>query len=224
MMEYEDRGEWQARPPKRKPHNIKATGIIFNHHTVGQQAGGARSVREIQAFHMDVKGWNDVAYNWLYDDDGAIFEGRGWFVAGGATKGWNTMSHSFAYMGNTMTHVPSNAAKQAQRRLTDEAVRLMGPQQQRAHNEVRATLCPGTNLLAWLAAGRPVDREIMATAWQDEPAFDLAIQMAYELTGPNRRTPTGEDRAYWLMRFTAGDDPAWLIAACKDGLSKENPA
>ena len=222
-MEHTDRTEWQAKSSKRKFFTIRPTSIIFNHHTVGQQRGGMTAVREIQSFHQNEKGWNDIAYNWLYDDWGEIFEGRGWMKAGGATKGWNTLSHSFAYLGNTELREPTEAAKQAHHRLTNEAVRLMGPQQQRKHRDVSATACPGKNLVAWLDAGRPIEDEIMEVAWQDEPAFDAAIITAYETTAPNRRTPSGEERAYWLFRFQAGDDPTWLVAACKDGLRSEVP-
>src|SRR6266496_2949555 len=34
-------------------------------------------VRNIQAYHMDVKGWSDIAYNFLACPHGYVFEGRG---------------------------------------------------------------------------------------------------------------------------------------------------
>lgn len=58
-------------------------------------------MRQIQAFHMDTRGWSDIAYNFCVDDDGTIYEGRGAFAAGGHTKGDNTTSHAICIMGNT---------------------------------------------------------------------------------------------------------------------------
>ena len=223
-MKFQSRADWGARPPTRR-HSIKPNQLMFLHHTVGTKQVGGLVVRNIQRDHQNRQGWTDIAYNWLVDEAGTIYQGRGWFVAGGATKGWNTWSHSIAYMGNSMTTIPSNAALKAIKVVIAEATRLQGPQTVRPHNAAVNTLCPGTHLEAWLRAGRPTTttpKEIANMAsWQDEPAFDLAIQAAYETTGPNRRTPSGEERDYWLRRFNDADDPAWLIAACKNGLRSE---
>jgi len=225
-MKFQSRADWGAALPTRT-HNIKPNRLLFLHHTVGSKAVGGRIVRNIQRDHQIDRNWSDIAYNWLVDEAGTIYQGRGWFVAGGATKGWNTWSHSIAYMGNSMTTRPSDAALKSINVVIAEATRLQGTQTVRSHNDVVATLCAGTHLDAWLEAGRPTTTTTKETsdmaAWQDEPAFDLAIQAAYETAGPNRRTPSGEERAYWLQRFNDADDPAWLIAACKNGLRSEPP-
>jgi hypothetical protein len=222
-MMYLTRSDWAARPPKRPLHTIKPTELLFVHHAAGYRNGGPSAIRAIQRLHQDEKGWNDIAYNWLVDDTGAIFEGRGWFKAGGATKGWNTWSISICYVGNAELYRPTEAALSGIAAVGAEAERLMGPQQWRPHNSVSATLCPGAHLLKWLGDGRPVEGDEMAMAWQDEVAFDLGIISKYETTGPNKRTPTYDERSYWLGRYTNGDDPAWLLAACAEGLSKEEP-
>lgn len=61
-------------------------------------------MRDIQRFHMDTKGWSDIAYSYCVDTDGKIYEGRGARVAGGHTKGDNTTSHAICLMGNFENH------------------------------------------------------------------------------------------------------------------------
>ncbi|XP_052131756.1 peptidoglycan-recognition protein 1-like [Frankliniella occidentalis] len=36
----------------------------------------------MQAKHMDVWGFEDIAFNFVLTDDGQVFEGRGWCVQG----------------------------------------------------------------------------------------------------------------------------------------------
>jgi hypothetical protein len=59
---------------------------------------------------MDSRGWNDIAYSFLVDDDGTIYEGRGVGVAGGHTAGDNTRSHAACLMGNFEARQPTDAA------------------------------------------------------------------------------------------------------------------
>jgi hypothetical protein len=76
------RGEWGARPPKR-PYRYEPATHLAIHHTATAGPGAADSdrrcaaaVRAIQAFHMDVRGWNDIGYNYLVCQTGTIFQGR----------------------------------------------------------------------------------------------------------------------------------------------------
>lgn len=222
-MIYQTRSDWRAHQPRRAFHTIRPTKILFLHHAAGYQWGGALAVREIQALHQDDRGWKDIAYNWLVDAAGTIFEGRGWFKAGGATKGWNTWSHSICYIGNAEQVHPTQAALSSIAAVGAEAERLMGPQSWRPHNSAASTLCPGKHLIAWLNDGRPTQEDEMAAEWQEKVAFVLGVEQAYRHTGPNTREPTPAEVNYWGERYDNGDDPTWLLAALRDGLSKEAP-
>ena len=63
----------------------KVTGAMI-HHTAGTntytQADVPAILRSIQAYHVNGRGWNDIAYNFLIDKFGRAYEGRG----GGVTK------------------------------------------------------------------------------------------------------------------------------------------
>ena len=99
-MRITSRAEWGARPPKRRLTIETPTRELWLHHTAGDHRGAA-GVRNIQDFHMDSRGWSDIAYSYLIDRHTLeIFEGRGAGIAGGHTKGHNTHSHAICVMGN----------------------------------------------------------------------------------------------------------------------------
>lgn len=105
-------------------------------------------VRGIQRFHMDDRGWSDIAYNFLVAEDGRIFEGRGWGWVGAATYNWNSHSHSFCYLG--MGDGPiSEEARKSFRWLRAEHARRYGRSYCKGHRDVRATACPGDWLYRW---------------------------------------------------------------------------
>lgn len=103
------RSDWGARAPKAVYRIALPTPRLWIHHTATEQHGAA-GVRAIQAFHMDSHGWSDIAYSFLVDDDGTIYEGRGAGVAGGHTQGDNTTSHAICLMGNFEDRPPTDRA------------------------------------------------------------------------------------------------------------------
>jgi hypothetical protein len=88
------------------------------HHTVNSNDYSAASVpqmlRSIQAFHQDVRGWDDIAYNFVVDRFGTIWEGRGGgpdrAVVGAHTAGFNTGSVGVSVLGTFDNSAPSAAA------------------------------------------------------------------------------------------------------------------
>jgi hypothetical protein len=104
------RSGWSARPPLRDPTPIETpTPRLWVHHT-GAEQHGAQGVRDIQRYHQASKGWNDIAYSFLIDDDGTIYEGRGAGVAGAHTEGDNSSSHAACLMGNFDERPPTAEA------------------------------------------------------------------------------------------------------------------
>lgn len=78
---------------------------LWLHHSAGAQDAGnnekwADDVNGIQDFHMDERGWSDIAYSFLADETGQLWEGRGAGVIGGHTKGQNATSHGICAIGN----------------------------------------------------------------------------------------------------------------------------
>jgi hypothetical protein len=116
------RAEWGARPPKRRHFIDTPTPRLWLHHTAGALDAGGNGVwwddvRGIQDFHMDVRGWSDIAYSFLVGG-GMVFEGRGVGIAGGHTAGENTESHAICLIGNYEFMHPTDADLQAIADLT----------------------------------------------------------------------------------------------------------
>ena len=106
------RDEWGALPPVRRHLIDLPTPELWLHHSAGAGADEP-TVRRIQDFHMAPppvgRGWSDIAYSFLLDNDAPdvdVFEGRGAGVAGGHTKGRNTVSHGLCVIGNYMSRPP----------------------------------------------------------------------------------------------------------------------
>lgn len=148
-----ERSQWGARAPRGRDHVSWAWRTEFVvHHSAGPTT---QTVRSIQDFHMDGRGWSDLGYNVLVDDDGNAYEGRGWQVAGAHAVGHNTSGIGVCYIGqNAATAV----AKATIRALYDEACERSGRRlEQLCHGDVNETSCPESNLRAWVHNGMPAD-------------------------------------------------------------------
>ncbi len=70
---------------------------IVVHHSALKQSDGPR---EIQQLHFDSQGLADIAYHFLIDDAGVIYEGRDIGVRGAHVGGFNTGSVGICLLGN----------------------------------------------------------------------------------------------------------------------------
>jgi hypothetical protein len=145
------RSGWNARPPKSKRRINLPTARLWLHHTATDAWHGPSGVRACQSFHMNSRGYSDIAYSFLIDDNGAIFEGRGAGIAGGHTKGDNTSSHAICFMGDFTKRAPTdesiNAAAWLVRHGHEQgwwADHITGGHRQAPGAQ---TACPGDRLL-----------------------------------------------------------------------------
>ena len=152
------RAGWHARPFKHNPSKLnkrKVKGIALHHSGVKNGPKGVIAVQAFDKHHVVRLGWNAIAYNWLVDEQGVIYEGRGAGIVSAATRPWNTRTESICYTGNGDEPVPEKAL---------ESVRwLVGEIQKRygfklwvkGHRDLASTACPGSFLYNWLQAGMP---------------------------------------------------------------------
>ena len=106
------RSGWEARPPKKPFTKLKrwrVKGIVLHHSGVKNGPSGVTAVKQYERFHMDSRGWNAIAYNWLVDEKGVVYEGRGPGIQSGATKGWNSRTEAICYTGWGAAKVPNEA-------------------------------------------------------------------------------------------------------------------
>jgi len=150
-MDLIRRDAWGAAPPRGKPIPIPTpVRHLFLHHSAGPD-GGPETVRSIQRFHMETRGWADIAYTWLYSPrDRVFYEGRGPGVAGAHTRNHNRTAHAVCVLGNYQVtkppaHVIDDLAGWARWHGT-----AWGPNRYMPHLDVAATLCPGKYLDAMI--------------------------------------------------------------------------
>ncbi|CAD6211811.1 GSCOCT00003844001.2-RA-CDS [Cotesia congregata] len=150
------RQEWGARLPKLLPVNLTVNppALVVVHHSSGgtgcnTQAICQAKVRNFQNFHMDVKEWDDIGYNFLIGEDGNVYEGRGSGIKGAHFPAYNARSLGICFIGTFDKKIPAPAALKTAKAFLSHAVTLGKLQSNYAligHRQGRATTCPGDKL------------------------------------------------------------------------------
>jgi len=131
-------------PPPNDPHS--------GHDEAHDAAAG--QWRSIQAFHVNTRGYDDIAYHFGIAPDGAVYEGRALeWVGAHAGKECNPGSVGIAFL---MVDVLTDAAKRAflalRAYLTERGFDV---HEVEPHSSCNPTECPGPTDRAWIAAGLP---------------------------------------------------------------------
>lgn len=166
-MTIVSRKDWGARPRKSENRgnlNKKSTGhwngppVKIGGKLTWDHGKCASLVRGIQNFHMDGRGWTDIAYNFVICPHGTIFEGRGLNRINGAngTNTGNRTSHAIMWLSGQ-----TNPFTQAEKRSFRECVRYVfdmtdAPDEAIGHRDHKSTECPGNERYGWIHAKMPV--------------------------------------------------------------------
>ena len=169
------RSAWSARAG-RGCSSDPATKYRFTiHHT--EMAGGSdvrATLRSIQAFHMDSRGWCDVGYHFLIDQSGVIWEGRPLEIlgahAGDPARNRGNVGISFIGCfdddecgGIGGPRRPSAASIEAAgrlvRRLSTRFGITVSTSTLKGHRDHISTTCPGDNLYSRLEEIRRLGRD-----------------------------------------------------------------
>jgi hypothetical protein len=172
-MDYVRRSAWGALPPRSKPVAI-ATPVkhLVLHHSVTPDHG-MRTVRSIQRFHQEARGWQDIAYSALWSPaDQVMYEGRGWAVAGAHTRGHNRTSHAICVLGNYETTKPDARTIYALAEWANWHGTTYGPDQYVGHRDLgSSTACPGRYLYEQLGQINKLARDLNGAP--PPPALEL---------------------------------------------------
>lgn len=154
------REAWGAAPFRGTPRlNSRLTrGVV--HHTVNTNSYSRSQVpsmlRSIQAFHQGTRGWPDIAYNFIVDRFGTIWEARDRSfedpVKVSATSGTEQNTVTVAFLGDGSSYTPSSTTLRSMGRLLGWKLRKHGVLPTRdnivGHTQIGQTSCPGAALLA----------------------------------------------------------------------------
>ena len=156
------------RAPKKISHDVHPQrGGLAVHWAGEKQSLGQHHVqcqarwRQWQAFHMDDKGWSDIAYNWGVCDHGHLLVGRGWGVrsAANGTDDANDRYLAACWLGGPGDGPPSPLALDAFGWLVDDIRRRGAAHDVQPHSHFFNTACPGPVLTShaalWAGPGRP---------------------------------------------------------------------
>ena len=166
------RSEWGARPlnlnapeefglfdAKTNPEGVfyypsdlrSVLNTIVVHHTALSHASPA----EIQELQMDGRGYADVAYHFLIDSDGTIYEGREINIRGAHVQSFNTGSVGVVLIGNFNKENPTQAQLDSLTKLVDSlrytyGIRYLAGHKDYPDQSPDGTECPGANLYPFL--------------------------------------------------------------------------
>ncbi len=153
------RHDWGAIAPDRICRQAVDPYRITFHHTYLPRVAAdhvARTIRQIQSYHINERGWCDVGYHFLVGPDGEIFEGSAIPHRKGAHVGdHNDGNIGIALLGDFSDHEPSAAQLASSTRLVQWLHRNYGIELDRrvirGHGQWpgQTTRCPG-------AGARPV--------------------------------------------------------------------
>jgi len=134
-------------PNSRVPRS--QTNRIIIHHTV-THTNGIAGVRAIHSSHISGNGWNGIGYNYVIDQNGEIWQGRGRRYVGAHVISHNWDSIGIGLIGNF--NINGNLATPAQmnslRWLIDDIQQQYGTLRLYNHRQWQATACPGHYFLA----------------------------------------------------------------------------
>ncbi|MEZ5409565.1 MAG: hypothetical protein R2761_16165 [Acidimicrobiales bacterium] len=159
MTTWVTRQQWGARPPKlTRPLSGFNSGWFI--HWLGEPAAAGlddhQVLRNTQRYHMDSKGWVDIAYSFAVgrSHPDTAYELRGWGVQGGHTEGHNSQSMAIVFLLGTGERPTDTQLTTAREILAEGVNRGYSAKLVRPHNAVRSTACPGPDLTGWVNAGR----------------------------------------------------------------------
>ncbi|XP_019773771.2 peptidoglycan-recognition protein LE isoform X1 [Dendroctonus ponderosae] len=145
---------WLAQPSVAEIEYLKepAKYVIICHTATEEgfsQAENVLILRLMQTFHIESRGWRDIAYNFCIGSDGNAYEGRGWYKEGRHSVSYNKFSIAIAFVGCFLKHLPPKKSLIRCQKLINHGIEIgaISPDFQLvAHCQCRPTLSPGPRL------------------------------------------------------------------------------
>jgi hypothetical protein len=172
------RKDWGARPPKAVSPLRPTRGVAVHYSAVdadeqSRHKNCAARVRAIQSYHMDTRGWNDLAYNFLCCKHGYVFRGRGPRArsAANGSRDANSAYLAICFLGDD-TKGRDDVTDKGRRALVDARKHLLNvhphARETVGHRDLASTACPGDELYAYIKSSsfRQALRKKPPTDWK----------------------------------------------------------
>ncbi|GAA0987796.1 N-acetylmuramoyl-L-alanine amidase [Acrocarpospora macrocephala] len=164
MSDIISRAEWGARRPKGSYTQVASAKGVKVHYLGGALNPAAlddhdrclKVIRDVQAFHMDGRGWLDFAYSMAVCVHRRVIMGRGpHHLTAANGSGLNTQHYSvLAILGNKGLVEPNDDLLHGVLDAIDYLREEGGAGREiKGHRDGYATDCPGGPLYAWVRAG-----------------------------------------------------------------------
>lgn len=157
------RSTWKATgavPGRLTAHRGPYKRITVHHSTIPIRDLGsapllavAEAVRDIQLVHMRDRSYGDIGYHFLIGPKGRVFAGRSLSYQGAHSSGANNIANvGICLLGHYDHERPTTASLRALESLIGELSKRHRIPRSRVfgHQELKATACPGKNLMAWV--------------------------------------------------------------------------
>ena len=236
------RASWNARPSVEPASIAPTVRMAIVHHSVTANDYAPGDVpgilRSIQAFHIDGRGWNDIAYNFAVDKYGTIWEARGGgitnAVMGGHAKGANFETTGVVTLGDFTAAAPPQAMVNSIADLVGWKLYVHGTDPNGTnvftlgentkyptgtvltlpnvigHRDVGSTGCPGDQLYPRLGE----IRSLAGAKWQQQrslPGFWPGVAIGANADGRPQVFAVGNDQQiYTQWQRTDGRWSGWL--------------
>lgn len=153
---------------RMKNHTKGITSVVLHHTESPNQPPAMEKARlvGVQRFHIEDKGWGDIAYHYLIGPSGEIYEGRDARFRGDSGTSYDLDGRLLICMiGSFTEQLPEDVAMRSMLALVAHQLLKHGlkPADVVTHRMVAATDCPGDALQAWFESeGRQVISETYA--------------------------------------------------------------
>ncbi len=178
--------------PLEYPKKVKK--IIIHHTATSKIEDPEASVRAIYYYHSVSRGWGDIGYNYIVDQNGKVYEGRygGDGVVAGHAYGYNTGSIGIALLGNFQSDEISTPMMKSLTGLVYEKAELNNIDPDASglfrgkvlpnimgHRDVAKTACPGEFTYDYV----PAIKKIVGEALDARRHTNFDKEYSYEEVG-----------------------------------------
>lgn len=226
MVDYLSRSEWDARPARPGPGNLtvsRVEGAVLHwpgmgDRRIGSKASVASALRGWQDYHMDDKGWSDIAYQVAVDQAGRAWTLRGLRTQSGA-NGDNEVNEDYGailLIVGTGEHPSPEMIATTREVIADFRDIYPNCKSIKPHSAVRPdpTDCPGDLVRALITAGafnpaaHTEDDEMTPAQMTELKNFIEARTKAYAIANNNYTRQVLSTTAKALVAADAASDKA----------------